>query len=86
MCKLYNINYELLEEVASEGKIPKNFTGIVEYSDGDKNWFQNGLWHRIGAPAYLYVNGREFYYVNGNNVSKEEHDLLVDIMKLKGLL
>ena len=86
MFKLYNKKHEFLEEVAYESKIPKNFTGIVEYDDGDEAWFQDGSWHCVGAPAYVYKNGREFYYVDGNEVSKEQHDLLFNIMKLKKLL
>ena len=60
MYKLYTINYEFIEQVAFESKISKSFTGIIEYKDGDKAWFQDGCWHRIGAPAYFYENGRSF--------------------------
>ena len=45
-------------------KIPDDFTGIVEYPDGDKHWFLNGNRHRIDGPAIEYSNGDKSWYFN----------------------
>lgn len=55
-------------------------------SEGNKWWCQNGESHRVGGPAYEGVDGTKQWYVDGDQVSKEQHALLVDTMKLKGLL
>ncbi len=36
----------------------------VEYSDGDKEWFQNGKLHRLDGPAAELANGTKFWYQN----------------------
>jgi len=44
---------------------PENFTGIVEYSIGIKEWLQNGKRHREGGPAVEYPSGIKSWYQNG---------------------
>ena len=53
------INVNLISEV------PENYTGIVIYSDGSKEWWVNGKRHRIDGPAVEYANGNKFWYING---------------------
>lgn len=45
--------------------IPKNFTGIVEFSDGDKFWYKEGKLHRDDGPAVEWTNGDEEWYKEG---------------------
>ena len=45
--------------------MPENFTGIVEYTNGDKEWFRNGKLHREDGPAKEYANGDKSWYLNG---------------------
>jgi hypothetical protein len=45
--------------------IPKNFTGIVEFSDGSKYWYKKGEPHRENAPAIEWVNGSKYWYKEG---------------------
>ena len=36
--------------------IPDNFTGIVEYEDGDKKeWYKEGKYHREDGPAFFII-------------------------------
>jgi hypothetical protein len=37
----------------------------VEYSDGDKVWYQNDKLHRIDGPAIEYNDGKKYWYKNG---------------------
>jgi hypothetical protein len=45
--------------------IPKNYTGITEYLNGDKVWYLKGLRHRVDGPAIEYENGDKHWYFNG---------------------
>lgn len=49
----------------NENSIPKNFTGIAEWQNGDRVWYKEGLHHRIDGPAIEKVNGVKFWYVEG---------------------
>ena len=37
----------------------------IEYTDGHKEWWQNGQPHRIGGPAIELTDGTKFWYQNG---------------------
>jgi hypothetical protein len=50
--------------------IPKNYTGIAEYHNGDKEFYFNGLCHRVDGPAVEFVNGDKFWY-NNNELHRE---------------
>jgi hypothetical protein len=58
------LTYET-EEIRESGKIPDNFTGIVEHSNGSKDWLQNGKLHRLDGPAVEYWDGDERWLQNG---------------------
>ncbi len=44
-------------------EIPKNFTGIVEYWDGDKILHKEGKFHREDGPAFEHADGRKSWYL-----------------------
>ena len=37
----------------------------VEWPDGDKRWYVNGLYHRLDGPAIEYADGGKEWYVEG---------------------
>ena len=37
----------------------------LEYDDGTKHWYQNGLHHRLDGPAIESIDGSKFWYKNG---------------------
>jgi hypothetical protein len=41
-------------KIKSWEQIPENFTGIIKFPGGSKEWLLNGLRHRIGGPAGEY--------------------------------
>ena len=49
-------------------EIPKGFTGIVEWSDGTREWHLNGKLHRVDGPAVEYANGEREWYLNNLSV------------------
>lgn len=38
----------------------------VEYSNGDKEWWQNDQLHRTDGPAIVHTNGAKFWHQNGS--------------------
>ena len=72
--------------------MPIDFTGYVVYVEkgsphmNTKTWCLKGQRHRIGGPAVEYIQGYQYWYVYNKQITKEQHDLLFGIMKLKGLL
>ena len=44
------------------------YTGIVEWEDGDKGWYKNGLNHREDGPAYVEFNGYKAWRLNGQYI------------------
>jgi hypothetical protein len=59
----------------------------IEYSNGTKYWFNNGLYHRIDGPAIEYATGTKAYYLMGKIYPKKEafFDALTDEEKLIAL-
>jgi len=37
----------------------------IQYANGDKAWYQNGLLHRDDGPALEYANGDTYWYREG---------------------
>ena len=44
----------------------------VEYSNGDRVWYQNGLLHRIDGPAIEWRDGDKRWYINGVKMTESE--------------
>ena len=85
-------HYNLDNVEISDIEFYKTNTGIIVWNNGDTEYRLNGKTHRIGGPA-LIVNEKtrrprkvHYYFYCGKEVTKEQHDLLYNIMKLKGLL
>jgi hypothetical protein len=57
--------------------VPKNFTGIAEYSNGSKEWWFEGQIHRIDGPAIEYANGDKLWYIDDEYCSPTKLKLLI---------
>ena len=81
--KLYTLDNQFIKETKT---LPSNYTGMIEYPSGRKDWLKASLYHRLDGPAieWAVINKKE-YWVDGKQYMEEQHALLVDIMKLKGL-
>jgi len=51
-------------KIKDTSDIPENFTGIIEYPNGDKSWYKNDLIHREDGPAFESSNRKEWYLNN----------------------
>ena len=60
--KLYTLDNQFIKKVLY---VPDNFTGIVEWSNGLKEWYVNGIQHRLDGPAYISAFGTKWWYVDG---------------------
>jgi hypothetical protein len=52
-------------KIKYEEDIPSNYTGIIEYSNGNKEWYQDGKLHRVGGPAIIDRDGTKLWYQYG---------------------
>ncbi len=50
-------------EVNDWKQVPKNFTGVVKWSNGSKYWYKNGEWHREDGPAVERSDGTKCWYL-----------------------
>ena len=60
-----NNNSQKVLKVLKFNEIPQNYTGIVEYAYGSKEWFLNGELHRTDGPAMEWPNGDKRWFLNG---------------------
>ena len=85
MIKLYTLDNKFIKETY---ELPPNFTGIVEWYPSSNSWWFEGKIHRLDGPAKIWEGVTDtvnLWYIYGVMCTKEQHALLVDIMKLKGL-
>lgn len=69
-----------------EGNFHRADGPAIERLTGTKEWYLNGERHRLDGPAFEGWDGHKTYFINGEEITEQEHKLLVNIMKLKGLL
>lgn len=58
----------------------------IEWNSGAKEWYVNGKRHRLDGPAIEYCYDRKSWWFENTQVTEESLKLLIDMMKLKGLL
>ena len=54
------------------GQLHRDGGPAVEWHDGTKSWYQNGLRHRTDGPAVEYSDGDKVWYINGEEVTEAE--------------
>ena len=54
----------------------------IDWPDGYRAWFQNGLLHRLDGPAIEWANCRHDWYINGKELSKAEWQRAVASMEI----
>ncbi len=51
-------------------EIPNNYTGIIEYGHGIKEWFRNRRLHREDGPAVIQNDGYKEWWLDGVCVAR----------------
>jgi hypothetical protein len=51
--------------------------------DGMTFWYQNGNRHRLAGPAWISAKGEMHWYINGKELTKEEHANHPEVKKYK---
>jgi hypothetical protein len=46
-------------------EVPKNFTGVVEFLNGNKYWYKNRKFHREDGPAVEHLDGYKEWWIEG---------------------
>ena len=82
--RYYTLDGVLITDSAEYNK--DNFSGIHVSDIGTKFYRLNSKRHRLDGPAIERLDGQHEWFINGKQVTELEHKLLVDTMKLKGLL
>jgi hypothetical protein len=54
-----------LKKVKYWRDVPENYTGIVEYPNGSREYLSNRLFHRDDGPAVEQKSGTKYWYLNG---------------------
>jgi len=49
-------------------KIPDDYTGIVEFEDGENQWRRKGCLHREDGPAIIASDGTRRWYLDNEYV------------------
>ena len=52
----------------------------VEWDNGTKHWFLNGVHHRVDGPAADYINHKE-WYIQGEDYTEEEFNNLIQVVR-----
>ena len=59
------------------------FCNIGNSVFGKKVWYKNGKYHRENGPAIEYIDGDNYWFLNGVGLTEREHRMLVRQIKLK---
>ena len=43
----------------------------IEFSNGNKRWYQNDCLHRLDGPAIEWSDGTREWYINGDRYSEQ---------------
>ena len=58
--KLYTLDNQFIEETK---EIPLNYTGIIGYANGTKEWYVNWKRHRLDGPAIEWADGTKEWWL-----------------------
>ena len=56
----------------SEGQLHREDGPAIEFANGTKKWFLDGIRHREDGPAIEYTDGDKEWYLNGEELTEEE--------------
>ena len=60
-------------KIYSENDLHRLDGPAVEFTNGDKVWYQKGKLHRENGPSIEYHNGNNFWYIHGSEYHTEHN-------------
>ena len=60
-------------------EVPRDYTGIVEFPNGDKYWLLDGKYHRVDGPAIEISNGANYYWLNDKWYTEEDYNKKINL-------
>ena len=54
------------------GQLHREDGPAVEWANGTKHWYLNGLRHREDGPAIEWADGTKFWYLNDKSLTESE--------------
>ena len=54
-------------------EIPDDYTGVIEFCNGTKEWISKGKLHRLDGHALELDNGEKYWFIDDKEYTKEEH-------------
>ena len=57
----------------SKGQLHREDGPAVEFSNGNREWWQNGLRHRIDGSAVEWYDGHKEWWLNGKKYTQQEY-------------
>jgi hypothetical protein len=58
--------------INEKGELHREDGPAIEYANGDKFWYKNGLIHRENGPAREFYDGFKEYWLNGKQVKEKD--------------
>lgn len=52
----------------------------IEWNNGNKWWYQNGLIHRTNGPAIEHISGYKEWWIDGHLIKRKMSKSIIDIM------
>ena len=62
------------------GQLHRDDGPAVEWSNGTKSWYQNGLRHRTDGPAIEYSDVGKAWFINGVELTEDEFNQAVKLL------
>ena len=62
------------------GQLHRDDGPAVEWSNGTKSWYQNGLRHRTDGPAIEYLDSGKVWFINGEELTEDEFNQAVKLL------
>ena len=59
------------------GQLHRDDGPAVEWANGSKMWYQNGIRHRTDGPAIEWADGRKEWWINGTQMTEDEFNQAV---------
>jgi len=50
------------------GSVPRNYTGVIQWPGGIKEWYKNGEYHREDGPVRIFNNSYKIWCLDNSSI------------------